>query len=335
MVFKIVKTLVLFFIFLTNITTFSINSSNTILSGLKYKIDSSFNSIDTNIMTKNILFNTIKKTFDESKICYSSKQIGDSLFNANLYYDAILEYKRAKYYCTNQKFKDTISYKIAESLHLNNQFIKSNLEIKNLGEAFNFLQLANTNSKMTELYILNILKQKKYIEAYLLLEHLFKNTKYNKLNFKQLLSYREFSAILSGKISNIEQIKNNIAKDILSKYLNTPQKNLKTTYYLSTFLPGSGYIYNKNYKMGIISALVNIPLAIYLGSRFINISDGIRKKNSTKIITNSLDFVLIYNFVFSRYWKGARRESVEESENINRINRKTSVIKLKRAYDIY
>ena len=328
---KIVILNLLFFLLLSSLS-FGENSG---ILNLKNQTDSLFilkQNSDTNIISKTELFNTIKETFETSKKCYNSVKVGDSLFVNNFYYDATLEYLRAEFYCKNKTFLDTIKYKTANSLFFDEKYKKSNLKIESVLDTFNFVELANTKPKFSTLYIKNLLKQKEYYKVYDLTTNLFNDKKYLGLNYKEFTHYNEFSAVVLGKVPNIDDIKNSEAKEILSDYINTPTKNTKTTYYLATFLPGSGYIYNGNYKMGVISAMVNIPLAIYLGSRLWNISDGIIEENREKIITNSLDFVLIYNFVFGRYWKGARRESIKESEKINSENREKAIKEIREAY---
>ena len=292
---------------------------------LRSQIDSISTTDTTSIIGEDELFNVIKETFDQSKISHTSRRVADSLFANKLYKDAILEYKRAKFYSISDKDKTYLDDKIVESLHHSGLFSKSNWKIESFTKEFDFVELAQTRYEISIIYLKNCLAQEDYSRVFLLTESVLQKADLEEAELQEYTSLYEYSKILSGHVSNVEELENIQGKTILQGYLDTPTKNKEVTYYLSTFIPGSGYMYNGNYKMGAISALVNIPLAIYLGSRIFNIADGINEKNQEKIVVNSLDFVLIYKFVFSRYWKGARNQAVIESKKINR-QRKDAVI---------
>lgn len=333
---RLVKT---FFTLVTLLLLYGLPSAQT-LEQIKATTDSILHSTDslsktTDVIAEDLLFSTIKTAFDETKISRRAAEIADSLFTITLYSEAILEYRRAKFYSENDSYNDSLTYKIALSLSFQKKYYKANREIKYLYKEFTFLQLANRGDSFAPLYIKNLLIQKEYTRVQVTLDELFLDTQYNGNHFKELKNYYEFSTIVLGRVAEVSHLENDEAKIELQNYLDTSTKNPTTTYYLSTFLPGSGYMYNGDYKMGTISALVNIPLAIYLGTRITNVADGIIDEDKGKIVTNSLDFVLIYTFVFSRYWKGARNEAVKQSHEINRTLRENTVTELERIYEIH
>ncbi len=311
------------------------------LSEIIASTDSLFSANDslnksTNIVEDSVLFSTIKTSFNKAKLSYKSAQKGDSLFSAKFYKEAVLEYRRAKFYGNNSKFNDSLTYKTALCLNEIGDNLKSNYEILSLYKdtIFSVVNLANRKEAFAVLYIKNLLEMNDFDKAKKALDEIFLSSDYRGNHITQLKKYYECSLILAGFISDISIIRNQDAYEVLKEFQATPVKNPKTTYWLSSCIPGAGYAYNGDYKMATISAITNIPLAVYLGFQIYGIVDGAIEKNEKKIITNTLDFLLIYNLVFKRYYKGSRYEAVKQSEEINSKNKAKALKELKRIYEI-
>jgi len=225
-------------------------------------------------------------------------------------------------------------YFIARSYSKIGKYARANSEIEEVLEQFDYLAIINYSEKLGILYIENIFRERDYYRANAIINAILRDESYSGNGVIRLKELSEFFTIITGQVKDLTTITNPGAFTILDTYKKQELKSPTTTYYLSTFIPGSGYIYNGNYKMGAISALVNIPLAIYLGSRIINISDAVLDKKRDAVISNSLDFVLIYNMVYSRYYQGSRREAVQECKVANEIIKDASLKELYHAYKL-
>ncbi len=122
------------------------------------------------------------------------------------------------------------------------------------------------------------------------------------LGFTYLLDDKLFSARDLFITTGDYEISNEI-----NAYISQPQKSMRTATLLSLVCPGAGDVYAGNIKLGIMDFLLNF------GSGYL-MYNAIKQKKY-------VDAILVFNFLFQRFYLGSIHNAQKSVEQRNREHR--------------
>ncbi len=230
--------------------------------------------------------------------------LADSLY-VHQYYDlAQIEYKREFFF--NPDLKKNPAKRVKFALSLVNYDRKKGLkECHSIINDFPDLE-PDLKIKMAKCYM----QSENYYQA----RELLQQTDENKLI--------GFSYILDNKFSNAREffisIGDNRTAEQISTYMNQPRKSMATATVLSLVCPGAGQIYAGNITCGIRDFLLNFASG-YL------IYTTIKQEKY-------VDAILVFNFLFHRFYLGSLYNTQKSVEEANRKIQQRWLEKIKKKY---
>jgi len=224
---------------------------------------------------------------------FSQFSLADSLFAKNHYDLAQTEYKREFFFYpalkTNQEKRLNFGISLIQSDDL-----KGLREFNNIINDFPDLE-PEVKIKMAKCY----LNLGDYYQACDLLNQ---TDEKKLLGFTYLLDDKLFSARDLFITTGDYEISNEI-----NAYISQPQKSMRTATLLSLVCPGAGDVYAGNIKLGIMDFLLNF-------------SSGYLMYNAIKQ-KKYVDAILVFNFLFQRFYLGSIHNAQKSVEQRNREHR--------------
>jgi hypothetical protein len=233
----------------------------------------------------------------------SSLALADSLYLHNDFYDAVTEYKRFLFYSPSDSQGDYARFRLGLACRGAGDFSKAEEIFKGLMDH----SPAWSQRSQTAL-IKSYIDAQNYPLARLELNDmlLFSPDGSKK---KELFALNGFLSLLAY---NIDDAKKNFAQtgsdsfpllQALESLKRRPKKNPTLSALFSTIIPGSGEIYCGRYRIGISAFLAN---ALCIGAMAYTIKN---KKY--------LDAVLIFSFLFNRFYFSSQRNARDFADDYN------------------
>ena len=235
---------------------------------------------------------------------FSQFSLADSLFAKNHYDLAQIEYKREFFFYPELKTNQEKRLNFGISL-IKSDDLKGLREFNNIINDFPDLE-PEVKIKMAKCY----LDLGDYYQACDLLNQ---TDEKKLLGFTYLLDDKLFSARDLFITTGDYEISNEI-----NAYISQPQKSMKTATLLSLVCPGAGDVYAGNIKLGIMDFLLNF------GSGYLMYNTIKQKKY--------VDAILVFNFLFQRFYLGSIHNAQKSVEQRNREHRQKWLKQMQNKY---
>ena len=235
---------------------------------------------------------------------FSQFSLADSLFAKNHYDLAQIEYKREFFFYPELKTNQEKRLNFGISL-IKSDDLKGLREFNNIINDFSDLE-PEVKIKMAKCY----LNLGDYYQACDLLNQ---TDEKKLLGFTYLLDDKLFSARDLFITTNDYEISNEI-----NAYISQPQKSMRTATLLSLVCPGAGDVYAGNIKLGIMDFLLNF------GSGYL-MYNAIKQKKY-------VDAILVFNFLFQRFYLGSIHNAQKSVEQKNREHRQKWLKQMQNKY---
>lgn len=224
---------------------------------------------------------------------FSQFSLADSLFAKNHYDLAQIEYKREFFFYPELKTNQEKRLNFGISL-IKSDDLKGLREFNNIINDFPDLE-PEVKIKMAKCYL-------DLGDFYQACDLLNQTDEKKLLGFTYLLDDKLFSARDLFITTGDYEISNEI-----NAYISQPQKSMRTATLLSLVCPGAGDVYAGNIKLGIMDFLLNF------GSGYL-MYNAIRQKKY-------VDAILVFNFLFQRFYLGSIHNAQKSVEQRNRKHR--------------
>ncbi|MEE8596250.1 MAG: hypothetical protein V3T09_00385 [bacterium] len=224
---------------------------------------------------------------------FSQFSLADSLFAKNHYDLARIEYKREFFFYPELKTNQEKRLNFGISL-IKSDDLKGLREFNNIINDFSDLE-PEVKIKMAKCYL-------DLGDFYQACDLLNQTDEKKLLGFTYLLDDKLFSARDLFITTGDYEISNEI-----NAYISQPQKSMKTATLLSLVCPGAGDVYAGNIKLGIMDFLLNF------GSGYL-MYNAIKQKKY-------VDAILVFNFLFQRFYLGSIHNAQKSVEQRNREHR--------------
>ena len=224
---------------------------------------------------------------------FSQFSLADSLFAKNHYDLAQIEYKREFFFYPELKTNQEKRLNFGISL-IKSDDLKGLREFNNIINDFPDLE-PEVKIKMAKCYL-------DLGDFYQACDLLNQTDEKKLLGFTYLLDDKLFSARDLFITTGDYEISNEI-----NAYISQPQKSMRTATLLSLVCPGAGDVYAGNIKLGIMDFLLNF------GSGYL-MYNAIRQKKY-------VDAILVFNFLFQRFYLGSIHNAQKSVEQRNREHR--------------
>ena len=224
---------------------------------------------------------------------FSQFSLADSLFAKNHYDLARIEYKREFFFYPELKTNQEKRLKFGISL-IKSDDLKGLREFNNIINDFPDLE-PEVKIKMAKCYL-------DLGDFYQACDLLNQTDEKKLLGFTYLLDDKLFSARDLFITTGDYEISNEI-----NAYISQPQKSMRTATLLSLVCPGAGDVYAGNIKLGIMDFLLNF------GSGYL-MYNAIKQKKY-------VDAILVFNFLFQRFYLGSIHNAQKSVEQRNREHR--------------
>ena len=224
---------------------------------------------------------------------FSQFSLADSLFAKNHYDLARIEYKREFFFYPELKTNQEKRLNFGISL-IKSDDLKGLREFNNIINDFPDLE-PEVKIKMAKCYL-------DLGDFYQACDLLNQTDEKKLLGFTYLLDDKLFSARDLFITTGDYEISNEI-----NAYISQPQKSMRTATLLSLVCPGAGDVYAGNIKLGIMDFLLNF------GSGYL-MYNAIKKKKY-------VDAILVFNFLFQRFYLGSIHNAQKSVEQRNREHR--------------
>lgn len=225
---------------------------------------------------------------------FSQFSLADSLFAKNHYDLAQIEYKREFFFYPELKTNQEKRLNFGISL-IKSDDLKGLREFNNIINDFPDLE-PEVKIKMAKCYL-------DLGDFYQACDLLNQTDEKKLLGFTYLLDDKLFSARDLFITTGDYEISNEI-----NAYISQPQKSMRTATLLSLVCPGAGDVYAGNIKLGIMDFLLNF------GSGYL-MYNAIKQKKY-------VDAILVFNFLFQRFYLGSIHNAQKSVEQRNREHRK-------------
>jgi len=224
---------------------------------------------------------------------FSQLSLADSLFAKNHYDLARIEYKREFFFYPELKTNQEKRLNFGISL-IKSDDLKGLREFNNIINDFPDLE-PEVKIKMAKCYL-------DLGDFYQACDLLNQTDEKKLLGFTYLLDDKLFSARDLFITTGDYEISNEI-----NAYISQPQKSMRTATLLSLVCPGAGDVYAGNIKLGIMDFLLNF-------------SSGYLMYNAIKQ-KKYVDAILVFNFLFQRFYLGSIHNAQKSVEQRNREHR--------------
>ncbi len=224
---------------------------------------------------------------------FSQFSLADSLFAKNHYDLARIEYKREFFFYPELKTNQEKRLNFGISL-IKSDDLKGLREFNNIINDFSDLE-PEVKIKMAKCYL-------DLGDFYQACDLLNQTDEKKLLGFTYLLDDKLFSARDLFITTGDYEISNEI-----NAYISQPQKSMRTATLLSLVCPGAGDVYAGNIKLGIMDFLLNF------GSGYL-MYNAIKQKKY-------VDAILVFNFLFQRFYLGSIHNAQKSVEQRNREHR--------------
>ncbi|MCK4755729.1 hypothetical protein KAS56_02215 [candidate division WOR-3 bacterium] len=224
---------------------------------------------------------------------FSQFSLADSLFAKNHYDLARIEYKREFFFYPELKTNQEKRLNFGISL-IKSDDLKGLREFNNIINDFPDLE-PEVKIKMAKCYL-------DLGDFYQACDLLNQTDEKKLLGFTYLLDDKLFSARDLFITTGDYEISNEI-----NAYISQPQKSMRTATLLSLVCPGAGDVYAGNIKLGIMDFLLNF------GSGYL-MYNAIKQKKY-------VDAILVFNFLFQRFYLGSIHNAQKSVEQRNREHR--------------
>ncbi len=247
----------------------------------------------------------------------SSLPLADSFYQENDFYNAATEYERFLFYCPDDSLADYARLRLGLSYAGAGDFSKAEKTLKGLCDhsppwakkaQLNLIKtyISEENYPLAQLELTDLLLFSPESEG--------KKELYRLSGFLNLFEQNLADATENFRMAQADSL---LAATAALKQL--PKRNPSLSAVLSTILPGSGEIYCGRYRIGL-SALLAHGLCI----------GGIVYTIKTK---KYLDAVLIFSFLFPRFYFGSQRNARDFAEDYNEIAYKLRLEGLLKTYN--
>lgn len=247
---------------------------------------------------------------------FFSLPLADSLYLQNDFYNAATEYERFLFYNPSDSLAGYARLRLGLSYAGLGEFSKAEQVLKNLMETSPPLA-KKAQTALIKAYI----SEENYPLAQLELSDmlLFSQDDNEKKELYRLSGFLNlFEHNLAGAIGNFALAGSDSLLKATEALKRLPQKDPTLSGVLSTIVPGSGEIYCGRYRIGISAFIAN---ALCVGG----IVWTIKNKKY-------LDAILIFNFLFKRFYFGSQRNARDFANDYNEAAYERHLAELIKAY---
>lgn len=291
------------------------------------------------------VFLTVNESLQESQR-YSKKvknllEMANFLVDVNNYPQALIEYRRASFYIKNKlddknSIIDSLRYEVLLGKARTYFLLKNFRESQQIAERIVEDYLSRVHSENEKnivpgleanlLIVENFVYSQRFALALSEIRNIYLDFDVDNETDFALRRLRDIAISLSSNsVEDSTKIEDSRIRTLFIENIeDTRYKNPLTAYRLSV-IPGAGHFYAGDIRGGVGAFVTNTFLLTFLATRIFGIAFhaeqyfnyGRRESDFNRIIVNSVDFFIVYQMLFNRYYRGAANTIATRVEENN------------------